>query len=529
MLSAWEHQYRRRNSHLEVKARRALVKLNRWWIFYKYSGNPERNTYILTSRPNNIPLISLRNEEYDCILSNKEYVDQKWNKFWDQRIQPNIEMNSPPKQLQAERRPLREISYLGGKNSSKKEPNFSTNKVYSDLDKENCSRFPRNITHGMGSMRMNGGSKTSIHILNDGSWSDGGSLESFERNLLESVRGTYTRAAMMLPFSQSRQSQRVVKTPVYDTSVPSYSQLSRPYIYNEPELQSKLQMIPLEEGNNRNNALKSVSFENNRLIERTTKFRALGFDGDRIAVQNQIKLSGLRGWVTNNIIRPETRSTFGNRMTLDSNPVGQSNEIPLIQRSDFFTQGRPVSKQFHSIATNQLGTEKLREQQVKQYIRPKKRKRMSKSKKIAIDSRDTTNTRDIALSLLSKLKSNAKQLLKSSVTESVANGEYVSRPGSHLLTWRIFNGSRDSKKLPLGRDFSSSYRALTLQTLMKLESKKGKKTVTIATPNRSPEPIQLEPQKVSTVVLVEGGDPLTDSFTDEFDIFDCYENYSTTD
>lgn len=83
MLNTWDKQYYHRASQLEIKFRKALLKLSRWWIYYKYSGDPNNDPCMLTSRPKNIPLISLRTDEYSEFLQKKEFVTQKWREFWN--------------------------------------------------------------------------------------------------------------------------------------------------------------------------------------------------------------------------------------------------------------------------------------------------------------------------------------------------------------------------------------------------------------------------------------------------------------
>lgn len=80
MSYTWKNQHHKYN-HLEIKLRRFVVKLNRWWIFFRYSGNPNDDPYMFTSRPKQVPLISLRTEEYSILLINDEFFGKQNNKF----------------------------------------------------------------------------------------------------------------------------------------------------------------------------------------------------------------------------------------------------------------------------------------------------------------------------------------------------------------------------------------------------------------------------------------------------------------
>ena len=526
MLSAWENHYHRNDHRFEIRFRRAFLKLNRWWIFYRYNGNPNNNPLLLTSRPKNLPLISLRSEEFSEFISKNDYVNKKWDQFWQPIPSIDYQINEDVKK--SKRQPLREINLKNQpKRRKQKNGNRETFKIYED---------PKIV-------QRNNDNNDNISVVNNFTMESNGSLDSFEKHLLESVNLTYSRVGYLLPFAESKKSINGLKTPnYYDTYCQRgqgngdnddqqdnhmRDQENQSISLDEPFENKKIQVI------NSNNFTNDINlnnvFENDRNdddddifnnmeftkknIKRKTKYKALGFDGDRIAIQKQMTSHGLRGWISNKV-RPETRSTFdnnnnNNRVTLNSNPIGgqlirtqRFTNIPLIQRPEFFNRNLLVSRN-SQISSNEM--ERLREYQVKNYVRPDKinrEKRREISKRL-INSRNSEQER--VVSIFKKLKNNTKKMIQYNPSENnnnVKKPSHDDEPRKH--NWNIFS-SFMSKRKPVIEETANlgDYNNNNNNT----SNQRGTKRVTIFT------------SKLHAVNEPESGEV----FEDEYDIFASYD------
>ncbi|KAG0673483.1 hypothetical protein C6P42_002706 [Pichia californica] len=337
MLSAWNSQYHKRNNRLELRLKKIRVKLTNWWIFYAYSGNPNYNPYILTSRPKNLPLISLRTDEYSEFLSNKERVGQKWNEFWKKPEE------SP-----------RDI--LNGNKNDRFKKQLPNKIPLKNIQKQNRHSQPKTLK----TMKNKKSFRKPLQMVDQNLLDECGSLGSFERDLLKSANLTISRGALIMPCAGLKKSERELTTPPYiDDEITDeqqnihLNQFIQPNIY-EDEYQSSINenrvldviessaiaAIDIENEFNNDSYYQNDNNRLQRAISNKPNYNALGFDGDRIAIQKKINGTGIRGWLANKV-RPETRSTFeNNHLTLNSYPVGmyQHQIIPTIQSPDFFVQ-----------------------------------------------------------------------------------------------------------------------------------------------------------------------------------------------
>lgn len=574
MLSAWNNEYHHRNNHLELRLKKLGLRLNRWWIYYRYSGNPNKDPYMLTSRPKNIPLISLRTEEYGGFLSNKEFVGQKWDEFWrapaanlQKADIQRIPFNKNYKKIQ--RLPLRELKYNERPRYVNKFNNVKQFDIFHDDNtesgkenlgikkpKKNLSKKPTSNT--VKKQKSKKSVQEPLRLVNEQVLEDYGSLDSFERELIASTNCTLARGNILLPFGENKHEPKEIATPVYS----DYQSVVKEDKANEQEnVESKTNMsfnFGSFKPNPQLNIVESAgmyeidlnkefdceSFYPNNHIKRamTNKpnYYALGFDGDRIAVQNEIKGVGLKGWISNKI-RPETRSTFDNRLTLDSHPVRTNlpQRLPLIQHPEFFDRNKLQSKESKHSNRDHKYINDYREYQVKNYIRSAKlkRERRKESRKRPLSRKKNDTEKEKAITVLKRIKDNTREKLRDTLVSVplIQNNElgkdlvehiekrskkHSSKSGFH--NWRLFNGHRYTREVPDQNDSEDTNlterkrnKAATLKQISHFEAIKIPKVVKIVSP-----PERDGPDKENW----PEGDVC--EYVDEYDIIADYEDLS---
>ncbi|GAV28154.1 hypothetical protein PMKS-001623 [Pichia membranifaciens] len=492
MLSAWNNEYHHRNHHLELRLKKLGLRLNRWWIYYRYSGNPNKDPYMLTSRPRNIPLISLRTEEYSEFLSNKEYVGQRWDDFWrapgavSQKVDyQRVSYDKNHRKMQ--RVPLRELKY-NERPRNVKPINVKNFDIYHDdnnvIGKENLGirevekTPPKKLSLNTIKQKGKKSVQKPLQLVNEQVLEDDGLLDSFERELIASTNCTLSRGNLFLPFGDNKHELKDISTPVHSnyqceikedradeqnkTGNKTTISFNFDSFKHNPQINiiesARMDEIDLDK------EFDYESFYPNEHIKRVVtnklNYDALGFDGDRIAVQNKIKGLGLKGRISNKI-RPESRSTFDNRLTLDSHPVRYNfpQRLPLIQRPEFFDRSKLQSKESKYSNKNHEYVNDYRQYQVKNYIRSAKLKREKRkdSRKRTLSKKKNDTEKDRAITVLKRIKDNTREKLWDTLVSVpvIQNNElgkdfvehiekrskkHLSKSGFH--NWRIFNGHR---------------------------------------------------------------------------------------
>lgn len=529
MINQWNDRSNCRNHRLDIRLRRAKLKLNRWWIYYRYNGDPNNDPFLLTSRPKNIPLISLRTDEYGGFLKNKEYVGKQWKELYDY-----AEFNGNKKfERQVnngnERIPLKQLigpvsnneiykQKLNNNNTSSKKSDI---KIYQDMNNQiskTLKKKKRKNTKEFNFLKFE---------------EDNNSLESFERELLESANLTFTKAKMLFPFGENKQTPHELKTPDFEdydkvevksnkdksVKISNFDDLMKTLRQNDKifvvesagldldniNLDKEFDHNSFHDNYNNNN----YNYDLANAINNKPNYQALGFDGDRIAVHKKMKSNGIKGWISNNL-RPESKSTFNNKLTLNSNPIYNYNipikkfsKLPLIQRPEFFDRNQLVSRDSNycsNIPNKQefSGINELREYQVKNYVRPNKIKReIRKEHNKRPISRSRLSTRDESVDnlilVIDKLRNNFKNKVYEELTnvmpKSVNNNHEEKKvQETNMHKWRLFNGykilSRRDKKALVNDEKAN---AATVGGLKKLETNSkrrniSKKEVTIISP-----------------------------------------------
>lgn len=566
MLSAWNSQYHKRNNHLELRLKKIRVKLTNWWIFYAYSGNPNYNPYILTSRPKNLPLISLRTDEYSEFLSNKERVGQKWNEFWKKPEESprdilNGNKNDRFKKQLPNKIPLKNIQK---QNRHSQVPiGF---KIYNDDNRNLKNQQNRNITKKkkpktLKTMKNKKSFRKPLQMVDQNLLDECGSLGSFERDLLESANLTISRGALIMPCAGLKKSERELTTPPYiDDEITDeqqnihLNQFIQPNIY-EDEYQSSINenrvldviessaiaAIDIENEFNNDSYYQNDNNRLQRAISNKPNYNALGFDGDRIAIQKKINGTGIRGWLANKV-RPETRSTFeNNHLTLNSYPVGmyQHQIIPTIQSPDFFVQQKFNIEKLRLPEIN-----RYRENQVRNYVRPDKikREKRKESRKVIVSRKNIEATEDNVFNVLKKIKKNTTDKLRDSLGQSqyiIGNDTTDNRhkkPSirSTFHNWRIFNGHHYVRKTsnPHLSENGQSKQILATRQICGFEFNKREnkgKVVKIVSPAGDENDENILDEDVETASNnKENMLPYKDDdvFYDEYDIIADYEDYT---
>lgn len=544
MLSAWNSEYHNRHNKLDLKLKKIGLKLNRWWIFYKYTGNPDKDPLILTSRPKNIPLVSLRTDEYGNVLTNQEYIGHKWEQFWQN---PKLQKGSASKfnSLQNKRIPLGELKPESGYNNRlyplKAHNEFTI--LNNVTTKANISKLPKKTLNPVNirkkdSTRRKRRKKTvtkPLHMVNQTSLADCGSLDSLERNLLESANLTFERSRKLLPFGGYKKSLNEAQTPPFmdfnakvdmtkskiskrnhppiqeqksNENIPTFSNKGETGLYEFIDENGHLDFI-----DNDDIDLIDMDYEFyypsiyrskylKRAISNKTNYNALGFDADHITVHNDINATGVKGWIANKV-RPETRSTFDNRMTLDSNPIRncyQNPDMPLIQRPEFFDQGQKIHNK--QLINNPKLRQSCRENQVKNYVRSDKVKRERRkeikreTKNQPIPRRVVAVSQDEVISMWQKIKDNTKDIIwerigalpkaqDQELQERINHlDKTIKKPldKNYLPIWKIFNGHWHSKNNSVHQNEGENLESTPEQIVRENKNKKVSKVVKIVSP-----------------------------------------------
>lgn len=315
----------RKKCHIQNKLRRFGIKLNRWWIYYWYTGNPEDDPTLLTSRPRNTPLISLRNDEYCRYISQNVFVQVRGNNFWKSPSNFNID---------GVRNPLQQINVgvpiLSPKRHSKRKQNLHiirNPEIYQDEDKENiavkCILIPEEPTERY---------KEEINIVDT---EETNSLDSFERILRGSIDSTYGKLFSLHFCKPIVGKER--KKPFCEESYTS-----------EKRVQSNLlPLIISEPSDGVNDPTSGKTIDNmilqkwDRHIIQQTEAVVFGFDEDQIDMQGGLKIQKSSDLVANNNPKLEEGGDLGNLLPLEVNSILSEDEIaliPLIQKAEFFTK-----------------------------------------------------------------------------------------------------------------------------------------------------------------------------------------------
>lgn len=572
MLNAWNNEYHHRNNHLELRLKKLAIKLNRWWIYYRYSGNPNKDPYILTSRPKNIPLISLRTEEYGGLLSNKEFVGQKWEEFWRapeaDLYNVNFQQKSfVPNTKKTKRLPLRElnINEIPQKihSPNRNMPKF---KIYHDeniaqkekpvLPKNKIALSKKKTLKTLKSKKSKRNMRKPLQVVYQQELDDNGSLDSFERELIESSNQSLSGTRMLLPFGENKQELRELVTPVYSDYESERDELAR----QEEEKKETLTFLNFDSvaPNPQLNVVQSAGVNEidldrdfgsesfypksliRKVIAKKPNYYALGLDGDQIATQNQIKYSGMKGWISNKV-RPETRSTFDNRLTLNSYPVRNQvqQRLPLIQRPEFFDRNQLQSKESRFNNKNTSYINEYREYQVKNYVRSTKvrREKRKESRKRPLSRKRNDTEKERAITVLKRIKDNTKEKLWDTLVSvpGIQNNESAKdlieniekRNKKHSLrsgfhNWRLFNGHRYTRDVPslhhvedANPEQEKHSKVATLRQISNYEAMKIPKAVTIVSPSEgNVQDKENWPENYIT------------DYVDEYDIIADYEDLS---
>ena len=455
---------------------------------------------MLTSRPRNIPLISLRTEEYSGFLSNKEYVGQKWGDFWRApgANSQKFDYQGTPydkNHRKVQRVPLRELKYNERPRNVNKPNNVKKFDIYHDdrneIDKENLEvrDAEKNPSKKLSSntIEKQKGKKSvqkPLRLVNEQVLEDDGSLDSFEKELIASTNCTLSRCNIFSPFRENKHEPKDIATPVYsnyqceikeDRADEQKNAGNKTTIFlNFDSFKPNAQINVIESAGmdeiDLNKEFDYESFYSNEHIKRAVtnklNYDTLGFDGDKIAVQHKIKGLGLKGRISNKI-RPESRSTFENRLALDSYPVRNNlpQRLPLIQRPEFFDRSKLQSKESKYSNKNHEHVNDYREYRVKNYIRsaklkPEKRK---ESRKRPFSKKKNDTEKDRAITVLKRIKDNTREKLRDTLVSVpvLQNNElgkdfvehiekrskkHLSKSGFH--NWRIFNGHRYARDVP---------------------------------------------------------------------------------
>lgn len=559
MLNAFNNPYQKRNNHLEIRLKKVKIKLARWWIYFRYSGNPDYNPYLLTSRPKNIPFISLRTEEYGNMLTNHEHVKKKWADFWDE--DNNFGYNYNKDQHIISSRSKKNPAYdVKQKENLRKKKLGSKNdfKIYCD-SKQNPNKYQTLKKDKLvKSKRKRKFNEEKLSLVTNDVLNECGTLSSFENDLLGCDAFTTIRNEL-LPFGAHKKSSRKIVTPCYSEYEPSVKKEDVSQSVNKNHLISCakneekspiLNIVDSESIHNIDleNEFNHESFYNNkksnsyvrRAIRNKPNYNVLGFEGDRAAIHTKNENFGVRNWIVKSI-NSEAKNTLDNRLTLDSNPLEYHPEkCSIIQNPGFFDHNLSNIKTLdrHKI-------DNYKEVQIKNYVRPKKLKREKHKEKYTrpISRIIMDSTQDDVIAVFRKIKNNTKEKIldtfasipqaqnKGSESKSIENFENLKnidllRTG--IYKWKNFNNHnknynpntlevRKCKENISSNDASLENEVLETKIGTERTHHKINKIVTFISPKEN----ELYDDNK------ENCEPEIDLFYDEFGIIADYENNET--
>lgn len=517
MLQAWENQCHRRK-HMDIKLRRLRIRLNRWWTFYRYSGNPNDDPYVLTTRPKNVPLISLRNDEYGDILTGQKYINNQWNDFWNNPSayttqEFNKFQNQQQKQHQKkhrqkrkfQRQPLRQLEpirqyqnivkpsinsvpIVDDKNA-KRDLNFKIYEDDTDNDKENKTDKKTIKKAKKSEKRI----KRIFSIVSEKS-NGGDSLDDFEKDLLASMITIYDRPELQTCLSQRN---NLETSSTYSKTFDEDDELNTSVNVLEDNT-SKIEIVGKSCINeiSMDNEFDDNSINSNNILDailtndKKPNHDVSAFENDRIVLQKQIKQSGLRGWIANRL-RPESRAKFSNTSPVNTeqtpSPSRHGILLPSIQHADFFCGSNLVSRDSHITHSRPaVGTiEDPEECQLEKH---------SKLDQMRIVSQ---NEIQHGKATFENIRDNARGLLRNrnkSDDDDKNNQKQFSKPRI-VSNWRVFSNFSDEKIDELN---NSKGNVATLIKVIEYESEKNS--------------AEAEEHDV------------TQAFEDEYDIFASYED-----
>lgn len=558
MLGSFNDIYQKRNNHLEIRLKKLRIKLARWWIYFRYSGNPNYNPYILTSRPKNIPFISLRTEEYGKVLINQEYVKNQWVDFWRQDNDSSYKHNKNQLISSAEfkKNPAHDIK---SKDHLKKKRLYGKNEfeIYSDPKlKEASSQKPKQAKLVKPKRKKKNNEKR-ISLVTKDALDESGTLSSFENDLLECSAFT-TNRKKLLPFGAYNTPVRKIVTPTYFEYESS--------VKEEHEAQLKNRNCPISCVNkeekspiltivdpdaihdiNLENEFNHESFYNNkktssyltRVISNKPNYKVSGFDGDKIAIHNKNENHAVRNWTVKSI-KSGPKNTFDNRLTLDSDPLGNySRKYLAIQNPEFFDHNL---SNFKTLERQKI--DNYKEVQVKNYIRPKKvrREKHKKKYKRPISKIITDSTQDDVIAVFRKIKSNTKEKIldtfafipqtqnhhpESKSIDITENAKNIDLSKTGFYRWKNFNNH--NKKYNLNKPELGKSREKVSDNYVSSEDEVPyNKAQAEKTYNKLSKIVTfISPKENETYNDKENCDPEIDLFYDEFGIIADYETNET--
>lgn len=213
-------------SQLDLKVRKAKVQIHKWWNNYHYNGNPNDNILILTSRPKNIPFISLRNDEYGDVIENMKYITSENISFSGRKYNSNKGKHYQPPTFKAKNKKI--VARYPNNIKKAQKQRFRVNKKLTSsvittndpiINYENFNRVP--IYHDL-SIKKNTVPKSKLQIVNNLQFfnDDYNSLYELEMDLIEDANDSVIDLKKTkMPFGNPKSKPSRIVTPQFENYV----------------------------------------------------------------------------------------------------------------------------------------------------------------------------------------------------------------------------------------------------------------------------------------------------------------------
>lgn len=429
MLSAWENR-RPHKERSNGRFYRMKLRVTRWWIYRLGSGDPERNPFMLTSKIKNLPMTSLRNDEYIDFLSKQHFVGKKWEEYWEKThfyqtqniLQFKYNNRMKTKQLKAK---------VAGT------PSF---KIYEDGDSNKENTY---VT-----VRRNKGRQQAyldrFQIVND---EDICSLDSLENDLI-------ANASTLSEDHQSDafwlEEEPAVLTKATRLVTPKHQAVLNQEVAKVNEFKNKINIIA--DSSIINLTMDDVVFKNDcnfpkpvaeKQLKPNTKRTFSEFDKEYVTVRKRNKGFGLKGWIATNV-NPLNKDSFNDRISYKGSSLNfQRQKIPLIQQAGFFSRNSITSKDTEMENGKSHYNFPSISQSYQYHAKIYDENKINEAKTISITK--------AAESLITQTnQKNCQSAFDGTQKETTPN--QIKKPSSY---WRIFSGLRPYKLTSTRKDFSA--------------------------------------------------------------------------